>query len=169
MNRASIFIISIFCIVIFVYVIMLIFRYESRVSAKHYRDVYREQGREQVRAEALEAGVAEIVQGEFEWGTNSVGIITGCEPERDSCVNDIYQVVIEALENRRDSYAKRSESKSEEAGDRCRYREGEKGSGQELEGKEAGKESGKEYGEESKGSGFRPGSAEEEGTPAEEV
>ena len=65
-------------IAIIIYVGLKIYIADDRAMTRRYREDYREQGRGFVRAEAIRAGVAEIVDGDFSWKqaaqTNPVGV-----------------------------------------------------------------------------------------------
>lgn len=155
MNRACKFLGLVIGVVIVMYMIAQLFDYESKSSAKYYRETYREQGRKQLRAEALEVGVAEIVAGEFMWRTN-------CTDEL-ALRQEIYGVVIEALEDRRVDYAKRSEEESNEEG--C-IQEAEAEGKEEDSGQRQGQSQSQGQSQEGQDSGGS-GSSEEEGKAAE--
>ena len=80
-----------------------IFEFEGKTSARRYREEYREQGRRQVRAEAVKAGVADYTEDGFVWRTNDIQRLEG----------ELHNILIEAL-NKRSGYAKED---SEEKGD----------------------------------------------------
>jgi hypothetical protein len=63
---------TIFTIIALFLLICRLSNYEGKMTAKQYREQYREQGRRQVRVEAVQAGVAEIIDGDFRWLTNNV-------------------------------------------------------------------------------------------------
>jgi len=67
-------------------------QHETKGTARQYREIYREQGRAQVRAEAIEAGVARMLNGRLVWATNDVVIA-----ERE-----IHELLINELIRRRD-------------------------------------------------------------------
>jgi len=148
MNRTAKFLGSLIAVAILLFMIAHIFEMESKKSAVQYREAYREQGREQIRHAAIEAGVAEVVGGEFRWKTNELGDVL--------IQKEIYDTVIKALEYRRDNHAERSEDKSKE----------EAAGSSESQSKSKTEEDFKEASEELEGSEGSEGS-QEEGKAAE--
>ena len=53
--------------VILMLIIAKLFIIENRTATLSYREEYREQGRNEIRQEAIRLGVAEVVQGEVRW------------------------------------------------------------------------------------------------------
>ena len=134
---------------------------ERKGTARQYREIYREQGRAQVIAEAIEAGVAQIVDGRLVWATNDVVIA-----ERE-----IHELLINELIRRRDAKEnkEKEESSSKGKGKSGEEEWGEKqeasselGDGRLGEGDGEG-EAGKGSSEEGQGRGSIQG-AEEEGS-----
>ena len=87
-------------LILLTYVTISLLHENKDAASRQYREDYREQGRQQVRAEAIMAGVAEMVNGQFVWKTN-IAVTVSIE-------NKIHQLIIEELE-RKD--AQESESK----------------------------------------------------------
>ena len=87
-------------IAIIIYVGLKIYIADDRAMTRRYREDYREQGRGFVRAEAIRAGVAEIVDGDFSWKTGQTGQTNEIEVTEEEL--EILKVLLEKLIQRKE-------------------------------------------------------------------
>jgi len=88
---------------ILLHMVCKICTFDGKAMAQQYREEYRQQGRNQVRAEAMRAGVAVLVEGDFSWKTNELEVI---EREMHKEIHDLFM-----KELTRRKHAKEKDSK----------------------------------------------------------